>query len=167
MGSKISSSAETFKFPDLKEVICTLMFPVDIQTFKYRGGYKKKRRSQRRNWIVPLLTWGLQKVCHAVQSSLLCLTAWQGKQYSTSIAVIYSWVETELISRYWTRDTWLLFFATEEHRRAFLEDDWCGIISWSFKIYHFMCIKWYLGHIDIFPPQHTLLLCLFLVSFIK
>lgn len=41
---------------------------------------------------------------------------------------------------------------------AFLENDWCEIVSYSFKIYHFMCM---LGNIHVSTPTYTFPLVLF------
>lgn len=120
--------------------------------FRHPGtrSYKKKRESvKRRNSHPPDIRLP-ERSAPCCTSKWLCLIAWQVKQYSTTITITYHWIKLEPISRCWTRETWLLFFAMGENRGASLEDYWCEILSYSVKIYHFMCV---LGHIDVFPLQ--------------
>lgn len=159
------SFTKTSKLLTWKKKVCAI--PVLVRkekesiswgTFRYKRRLQgKERESERRlNGHPP----DIRPPHHTVSS--LCLTAWQGKQYSTSIRVTYHGIEREPISRYWTRETWLFFLAMGESGGAFLEDDWCEIFSYGFDIYHFMCM---VGNTDMFPLQHTPSSCLIL--FIK
>lgn len=160
------SFTKTFKLLTWKKKFCAI--PVLVRkekesiswgTFRYKRRLQGKERESKwklNNGHTP----DIRPPRHTVNS--LCLTAWQGKQYSTSIIVTYHGIESEPISRYWTRETWLFFSAMGEGGGAFLEDDWCEIFSYSFEIYHFMCM---VGNIDMFPLQHTPSSCLIL--FIK
>lgn len=97
------SFTKTSKLLTWKKKVCAI--PVLVRkekesiswgTFRYKRRLQgKERQSERRlNGHPP----DIRPPHHTLSS--LCLTAWQGKQYSTSIRVTYHGIEREPISRY-------------------------------------------------------------------